>query len=154
MAKAERSEEIEVIPEQSPVGEDQSNLVNERTAQAIEARIRCMILALESRYKNRIREDHPITSWLVRHSATILNLAQVGDNGRTAFERWKGRKFNRMLPQRRCCPTASRPSRQRKPHGARFDIKERCRRGAIPQDHGHGRDTTVIASRGRWCWPK
>ena len=56
-----------------------------------------MILAVESRYK--IREDHPIYPWLIRHVAMLINLIKVGADGRTSYERRKGKKFNRPLPE-------------------------------------------------------
>ena len=58
-----------------------------------------MLLGLEGRYKSRIREDHPIMPWLVRYSAVLINISKIGDDGRTAYERRKGKKFNRPLPE-------------------------------------------------------
>ena len=99
MAKSERSEEIQVIPEQSRVGEHQSNGEIERNAQTLEGQIRCMLLALESRNKSKIREDHPIMHWLIKHDAMLISLVSVGEDGRTAYERRKGRKFFRTPPE-------------------------------------------------------
>ena len=58
MVKRERPEDVEIISEQSPVGEHQSNGDVERAAQTIEGQIRRMLFGLEGRYKSRIREDH------------------------------------------------------------------------------------------------
>ena len=98
-AKRERAEDIEIQPEESPVGEHQSNGDIERAVQAVEGQIRCMILSLESRYKSKIRQDHPIFPWLIRHSAILLNIAKVGDDGKTAYERRKGKRFLRAIPE-------------------------------------------------------
>ena len=98
-AKRERVEDIETQPEESPVGEHQSNGDIERAVQTIEGQIRSMILALESRCKSKIRQDHPIFPWLIRHSAILINIAKVGDDGKTAYERRKGKKFLRSIPE-------------------------------------------------------
>ena len=98
--KRERSEDIEeMATEQSPVGEHQSNGQVERAIQSIQGQIRTMLLSLESRYKMKLKEDHPIMAWLVRHAAMLINIIKVGQDGRTAYERRKGRKFNRPLPE-------------------------------------------------------
>ena len=38
-------------------------------------------------------------TWLVRHAAVFMNRYQVGDDGRTAHERLRGRKFRRDVAE-------------------------------------------------------
>ena len=74
--KRERSEDIEEMStEQSPVGEHQSNGQVERAIQNVQGQIRTMILSLESRYKMKIKMDHPILAWLVKHAAMLISIA-------------------------------------------------------------------------------
>ena len=98
-AKRERGEFVEIMPEESPVCDHQSNGAVERAVQNVEAQIKTMRLALESRYKCKIRADHCIMPWLVHHAAMMYNICQIGDDGKTPYERRKGKRFNRELPE-------------------------------------------------------
>jgi hypothetical protein len=97
--KAERPEDLEIQPEQSPVGESKSNGEIERAIQTVQGHVRTMKLSVQRRYSCNIREDHPIWPWLVMYAALLLNLCDVGEDGRTAYERRKGRKFKKVLPE-------------------------------------------------------
>jgi hypothetical protein len=46
-----------------------------------------MRLALESRYKRKITEEHNIIPWLVKEAADSINRYQVGSDGKTRRER-------------------------------------------------------------------
>ena len=43
--------------------------------------------------KERLERDHALVAWMVIHSAEMINRYQVGKDGKTAYERWKGNKF-------------------------------------------------------------
>ena len=60
---------IEVVPEEFPVGESQSNGKVERAARTIKGQIRTMKEALDSILLESIPGTHPILSWLPRHAA-------------------------------------------------------------------------------------
>ena len=96
--RRERAEYIELMPEQSSVGEQQENGKVERAIQTVEGQVVTMRLALEHRYKCTIDENHPIWPWMVTHAAMCYNICHVGTDGRTPWERRKGRKFHRELP--------------------------------------------------------
>ena len=57
MVKAERPGAIELQPEESPVGESQSNGEIERAIQTIQGQVRAVKLALESRYQCKVMGD-------------------------------------------------------------------------------------------------
>ena len=40
----------------------------------------------------RIATDHPIVLWMCEHAAYLLNRLEVGRDGKTAYERMKGKK--------------------------------------------------------------
>ena len=63
----------------------------ERAVQAIEGQVRTLKLALESRIGVTISSDHDIVPWIVEHAAVIVNKGQVGADGKTAYERLKGK---------------------------------------------------------------
>ena len=79
------------ILEASPVGSSGSNGVIERAVQAIEDQVRTIKLALESRIGVKIPSDHDVVPWIVEYAATIINKGQVGADGKTAYERLKGK---------------------------------------------------------------
>ena len=97
--KRERKEDIQIMPEESPVGEHQSNGEVERVNQTLQGQFRSMKLALESRYSKPIRSDHSIFPWLVIYAGILINICKVGPDGRTPYERRKGKRFNQTLPE-------------------------------------------------------
>ena len=97
--KRERGESIEVMkPEHSPVGESQSNGRVERTIRTVQAQVRTLKLMVESKYKTVVDQESAILPWLVKYAATLINIASVGKDGRTPFERRSGRKWKKALP--------------------------------------------------------
>ena len=56
--------------------------------------MRAMLLALESRLDAKIPVTHHVIAWLVEHAADVLNKFAVGIDGRTAYERIKGKKYH------------------------------------------------------------
>ena len=109
VVKAERPEAIELQPEESPVGESKSNGEIERAIQTVQGQMRTLKLGLESRYQRKILEDHPIWPWVVMYAALLINLCVVGEDGRTPYERRKGRRFKRELPEIGECIRYLRP---------------------------------------------
>ena len=64
--KNERSENIDISPELSLVGESQSNGSIERAIRTIQAQSRTMKMAIESRYKKKIGKTHHILPFLIK----------------------------------------------------------------------------------------
>ena len=56
-----------------------------------------MKLALATRYKMNTAEGLNILPWLVMRTAMLLNMCNVGEDGRIAYERRRGKKFKRDL---------------------------------------------------------
>ena len=97
--KRERAEWIEfagIGEEESAVGESQSNGLVERAIQDVQAQTRTIKMALEWRYGGeKIKEEHPILPWLIRYSAMLINITRKGEDGRTAYERRRGKRYLR-----------------------------------------------------------
>ena len=53
---------------------------------------RYMKSQLDDRYMVRIAVEHPILTWLCEHTAYLLNRLEVGHDGKTAYERMKGKR--------------------------------------------------------------
>ena len=56
-----------------------------------------MKLALEKRLRTAIPVSHPVFSWLLLHAGETLNRFQVDRAGKTAYERWKGKKYHGLV---------------------------------------------------------
>ena len=87
---------LETFHEQSPVGSSASNGVIERGVQTLEGQIRVLKDALETRWGIRIGDEQKILSWIVEYAAVLVNRYEVGHDGKTPYERLRG-KTSRML---------------------------------------------------------
>lgn len=92
-----RGKSGQIIPEISRKGDSQSNGEVETAIQTLSAQARTMKLALDTSVGTTIDDDKPIISWLVEYSALVLRRHLVGSDGRTAYERLKGRGDRRRL---------------------------------------------------------
>ena len=79
-------------PELTHPGESQSNGLAERSVGIFEDQFRTLKVAIETKLKQRLPSSHPITSWLVEHTAWVLNKFQLGSDGRTPYGRLHGRE--------------------------------------------------------------
>ena len=80
------------IVEHSPVRSSQSNGIVERAVQSVQGQLRVMKLAMEKRWKVTIPSSHPLLAWAAEYAGFLLNRFEVGHDGRTAYERLKGKK--------------------------------------------------------------
>ena len=80
------------ITEFSPVGKSASSGVVERGIQSVQGRVRVLLDALEVRWKRTIATDECILTWIVEWAARSLNRLEIGKDGRTAYERCKGKR--------------------------------------------------------------
>ena len=81
-----------MTPEQPPRGEHQANGLAEVTGRHIRDQARVMKLYLQHKIGRKVSESDPIMPWLLRWAAMSLSRFQVGQDGKTAYERQKGRK--------------------------------------------------------------
>ena len=79
-------------PEVSHPGESQSNGHAEKSVGDFVSQLRTLKTALESRLKARISSSHPVTHWLIEHTAYVLNKFALGPDGRTPYGRLHGRE--------------------------------------------------------------
>ena len=79
-------------PELTHPGESQSNGLAERSVGIVDDQFRTLKHALELHLKHRLPVSHPATSWLVEHTAWVLNKFHMGSDGRTAYGRLHGRE--------------------------------------------------------------
>ena len=84
------------VIENSPVASHASNGVVERAIQSVVAQVRVMLDALEAKWKVEIPYNHLVICFMIEYAAFLLNRFEVGHDGRTAFERCKGKKAKTM----------------------------------------------------------
>ena len=83
----------QIMQEETPVGESQSNGPIENAVGRVQGQYRTMKSDLETQYKGKIPKSHPVIPWLVRHAAMTMNRYGMGEDGMTAYRRLKGKKF-------------------------------------------------------------
>ena len=88
----EQRHEGRTILEESPVKSSGSNGVVERGIQGVEGQIRALLLALEARTAVKINPRMPIVTFLPEYAAYLMNRLEVGKDGKTAYERVRGKK--------------------------------------------------------------
>ena len=79
--------------EKAKARDSQSNGTAERAVQSVEGMVRTMKLDLEEKLGVPIPCAHPIMSWMVEHAAETLNRYLVGEDGKTPYERLRGKKY-------------------------------------------------------------
>ena len=83
--------------EDTPVGESQSNGAVESQVKEIRGMYKTMRSDMESNYGKVIPGNHPIQPWTVRHASTTRFRESIGQDGRTAYSRVKGREFKKEI---------------------------------------------------------
>ena len=84
------------IRENSPVESHASNGVVERGIQSVEGQVRVMKGALEEKWGVKIGSKHAVIPWIVEYATHLLNRFEVSHDGKTAYERCKGKKAKHM----------------------------------------------------------
>ena len=80
--------------ENSPVGSSQSNGMVERRIQSVEGQVRTLRSAFEARTNSKMPTSSCLYAWMVIHAGNILNLCEVGRDGKVPFQRLRGRKMH------------------------------------------------------------
>jgi len=83
----------ETVPEESPVGEHQANLA-EGAVRRVREQTRTILGVIEGKCGAKVKRDAPVMEWLVRWAGMMISRFQVGEDGKTAHERIRGRKCN------------------------------------------------------------
>ena len=82
--------------EESPVGSKGSNGLAERAAQEIEGQLRAIKLAFEGRIGQKVDAESCVVAFMAEHAAYLVNRLSVGKDGKTPYERNKGKKATVM----------------------------------------------------------
>ena len=82
------------VLESSKTYDSKSNGRAENTVRRVEEQVRTMKLAIEEALNFTLDVHHPTFAWLVEHAADILTKCSVGKDGRTPYERIKGKRYH------------------------------------------------------------
>ena len=85
------------VLEHGAPGDSQRNGFVERTIRSVEDMVRTHKLALEEKIGEVLKVDTAAMAWLVEHFADILNKCQQGKDGRTPYERLRGKQFSGFM---------------------------------------------------------
>ena len=64
----------------------------ERAAQSVEGQIRVVLMALEENIGRQIDPEEAVVTFIPEYWAYVLNRLEVGKDGKTAYERTRGKK--------------------------------------------------------------
>ena len=95
--KYKRNGEVEVeqaMVEDSAVGDSQANGEAEVMARHGQAQIRTLKSAMETNYQIKINNRHPVLAWMVLHAGSLITKFHVGSDGRTPYQRLRGKPWN------------------------------------------------------------
>ncbi len=85
------------MPEHSQEYDSQANGGTEVGIRAVRGLFRTLRLCLEKRIGRSIPPRHPLTAWLIEHTAMLINVLARGTDGLTAWARARGRAFGQKL---------------------------------------------------------
>ena len=71
-------------------------IVSQRAEQDLEG-VRTHKLNLEAKLKTTLRNGHPCIAWMVENVADLINKFKIGQDGRTANERLKGKTYKGVI---------------------------------------------------------
>ena len=81
-----------LVPEHSPKGDSQANGSIEVANKSVKGQFRVLLIALEAHLGVKIDLRHPVVAWLVVHVGYLLTHYEVCKDGRTSYERLKGKR--------------------------------------------------------------
>ena len=92
VARVKAARGASALIENSPAYSSKSNGVIERGVQTIQGMIRTLRSCLEEKWGVTIDTEHAIWSWVAEYAGWLVNRCEVGRDGRTPYEKSKGKK--------------------------------------------------------------
>ena len=87
------------VLESSARGDSQSNGAAENAVREVEGMIRTWKLYIEEKLGQTLDNQHILLPWLIQHAGTLITRYKIGKDGKTAYQRLKGKKTSsRILP--------------------------------------------------------
>lgn len=95
--KVKSASSCEIILEESKTGDKPSSGAVEAAVRETKRQCRAMKSALQEKLGTEVDDRHPLLTWLGRHSNFLISRYRIGSDGRTAYERLKGKKWRRPM---------------------------------------------------------
>ena len=95
--RAKKENTIDVVLESGVTHDSQTNGDIESGIQVFQGQFRTLKSSFESRVKRKLPGNHVLFAWLVSHASDIVSRFAKGEDGKTAYERIKGRSFKRPI---------------------------------------------------------
>ena len=95
IAVAKEQHKIDVIPVTTPHGDSQSNGLAEMAVRDVKGVARSLHYDMAKLHDVDIPKEHPILTWMVHFAGSVITRGQLGADGMTALQRWKGTRFKR-----------------------------------------------------------
>ena len=70
----------------------------EEACRTVKGMARTLRHSLEALHGISIGPGHPILPWMVQHGAFLISRGQIGSDGKTAYDRRRGRSYKKDLP--------------------------------------------------------
>ena len=110
--KAERQHKT--VLENSVKGKSKTNGFIENANRFVAAQVRTMRSALNTNLGIKVDRNHLAMTWLVKYAGTLLNIFHVSSDGKTAYQRRKGKATHPVLVPF-CEKTLYKPAMDKKP---------------------------------------
>ena len=88
---------VELVLEEGKTGDKPSVGSVESAVKETKRQCRAMKSSLEEKWQMAIPDRHPVWTWLGRHGCFLISRYRVGPDGRTPYERLKGKKWKRPM---------------------------------------------------------
>ena len=82
---------VEMVPENSPKGESQSNGQAESAVRELAGMVRTLKDSIEVKTGEKIGKRSAMLAWIVEHAGNMITRYRVGKDGKTAYQRLKGK---------------------------------------------------------------
>eukprot|EP00438_Fugacium_kawagutii_P000480 Skav216940 [mRNA] locus=scaffold3396:50058:57739:+ [translate_table: standard] len=137
----------EVVLEESKTGDSQSNGLAESAVKETKRQCRATKSSLEEKMGKEVKDTHPLWSWVARHGDFLMSRYRVGSDGRTPYERLKGRRWKRPM----VCFGEKVWFRPLKSYVAgNSDLAAKLKVGRYVGTHGRNGDVLIMTPEGVW----
>ena len=94
-----RHTHVEIIDENSQAYESQTNGFIENVAKRVQGHYRTIKDSVESRFRSRLSSDHVCLPWLLMFTVQSMNRYLIGNDGKTAHHRCRGRPLKAYMAE-------------------------------------------------------
>ncbi len=143
--------------EEVSVGDHLANGLVEKAIKNVQGQVRVIKDALKSRYGRRVDGERQVVPRMVMHAASVVNRGKKDEEGLSAYRRWTGREFTKLVAEFGecvlCAPAMSTGKDKfdaRWKEGVRLGVRMESDESLIGTDEGVVRLPKKGRKRGRW----